>query len=136
MRGFGSSSRFRFLYRSIVVSLYRFLVLAAHRGSHDFSMLSDWLATLHRSSAWLKVAIFSNNCAIFCTLTVEFYGCDRSFKFATVFRTYSVQFGTQPRTQALLPTPGAAAKTLVLFGHVISETFFPHVGVHGGYEGN
>ena len=28
MRGFGSSSRFRFLYRSIVVSLYRFLVLA------------------------------------------------------------------------------------------------------------
>ena len=26
---------------------------------------------------------------------------------------------TQPRTQALLPTPGAAAKTLVLFGHVL-----------------
>ena len=25
----------------------------------------------------------------------------------------------QPRTQALLPTPGAAAKTLVLFGHVL-----------------
>ena len=29
MRGFGSSSRFGFLYRSIVVSLYRFLVLAS-----------------------------------------------------------------------------------------------------------
>ena len=28
MRGFGSSSRFLFLYRCIVVSLYRFLVLA------------------------------------------------------------------------------------------------------------
>ena len=36
MRGFGSTSRFRFLYRCIVVWLYRFLVLAKTRVSSTY----------------------------------------------------------------------------------------------------
>ena len=66
----------------------------AHRGSHDYILPCDWFATLHRGSLWLKVTIFSNNCIILCTLTVAFHGCDCSFEFTTVFRTYSAQFGT------------------------------------------
>ena len=55
--------------------------------------------------------------------------------FENVIHVYKYTVIQQPRTQALLPTPGAA-KILVLFGHVISETFFPMWGYHGGYEGN
>ena len=49
MRGFGSSSRFRFLYRCIVVSLYRFLVLALFqaRPSQSFAVLIN-MAILER----------------------------------------------------------------------------------------
>jgi hypothetical protein len=54
--------------------------------------LALWLVC--NAAPWQKVTIFSNNCAIFCTLTVAFCGCDRSFEFTTVFRTYSAQFGT------------------------------------------
>jgi hypothetical protein len=54
--------------------------------------LALWLVC--NAAPWQKVTIFSNNCAIFCPLTVAFCGCDRSFEFTTVFRTYSAQFGT------------------------------------------
>ena len=51
-----------------------------------------------------------------------------------------VQYNDQPRTQALLPTPGAAAKTLASFGHVSLIKFSsrggdgsPKVDLFAGY---
>ena len=42
-----------------------------------------------------------------------------NFYMKTLYEVFYKQMKGQPRTQALLPTPGAAAKTLVLFGHVL-----------------
>ena len=46
-----------------------------------------WRHSTGLSLLWLIIAIFSNDFAILCALTVTFSGCDRTFKLTTAFRT-------------------------------------------------
>ena len=61
----------------------------SHRGSPWLTWLKVALWLVCNAAPWLKLAIFSNNCASLWMLTVALHCCDRRFKQQT-FGLYSV----------------------------------------------